>query len=270
MLGCIVAGYLKGGATHLKNLLVATTPMRLGFEAGLLLAERPADGIPEPHARAFVHRWSVDEDFLKHYRRCRSFEAGYRLVRAAAATPENRSAPLIDKTPLYLPDLADVMRRAPGTPVVIALRDPLHVLASLIESGNSLDDSLMSIRVAAESLQTVVDHPHLASSVYIVNCDELLRDPLRTLAPLHAWLGHRPHGTDSTGRSRRSLATTGPRQVPSVQGATGSNRRSAAFARCDLEFLRRTIVSDVPAAAEVSRIRSGPALSLASPIPRAA
>jgi hypothetical protein len=76
VLGCIVTGYAKGGTTLLKDLVVQTTGMVGRFEGGLLLAEAPRDGIPEPHATNLVAAWRPAAAFLDRYRECDSFDRG--------------------------------------------------------------------------------------------------------------------------------------------------------------------------------------------------
>ncbi|MFM7185302.1 MAG: sulfotransferase [Planctomycetota bacterium] len=269
VLGCIVTGYVRAGATLLKNLLVETTPCGAGLETGLLLAERPADGIPEPHAGNFLERWTVDADFARRYRACPDFEAAYRLVRDVVSAPEHREAPLVDKTLQYLRHLEHVMQRAPGTPVVVAVRDPLELLVSWLHLGNSLGEALTSIRVATESLRAVVAEPRLAASVYMVSYTELRQDPGGTLASLQAWLGRWPLGLDLARTSGVPATAGGLHRMPQDIEADGCDLLGRVPA-LELERLRRELVREVPAAADLAAIRSGPARKRAGRPARAA
>lgn len=269
VLGCIVTGYAKGGTTLLKDLLVQTTEMQSGFEGGLLLAEQPADGIPEPHCGNLLRTWDIGVDFIPRYRRCRTFEAGYRLVRELAGTISDRTAPLLDKTPQYMVELADVMRRAPGTPVVVGVRDPLHVLVSWLQLENPLGDALAWIRAATESLQAILGQPRLAASVYVVNFGDLIRAPDATLAPLQTWLGRWPRGVDPAKKCGMPYAAGGRRRMP--RGIeTDRHDMLSRVPAVELERLRRELTREVPAAPAIATIRSGPGGTIAGRRVRAA
>ena len=192
VLGCIVTGYAKGGTTLLKDLIVNTTVMKSGFEGGLLLADAPRDGIPEPFATNLLKEsagWGLPAGFLDRYRECGSFEEGYSLLRESSKKLKRHDGPLIDKAPQYLMQLDDVMRRAPGTPVVVVIRDPLHVAVSWVELGNSLGDTFAWLRAATESFAATIESADLAASLFVVNFGELLQEVDATMALLHAWLG---------------------------------------------------------------------------------
>jgi len=196
VLGCIVTGYAKRGTTLLKDLVVQTTGMVGRFEGGLLLAEAPRDGIPEPHATHLVAAWRPAAAFLDRYRESDSFEDGYRLLRESAEALPRHDAPLVDKTPEYLVRLDDVLRRAPLTPVVVVIRDPVHVAVSWMQLGNSLDDTVAWLRVATESFVAAIESADQAPQLFLVNFADLLRDVDATMARLHEWLGL-PHVPDA-------------------------------------------------------------------------
>ncbi|MFM7245568.1 MAG: hypothetical protein ACKO40_15535 [Planctomycetaceae bacterium] len=72
VLGCLVAGCEKGGSTLAKDLIRHACRMRGCFEGGLLLADAPAEGIPEPYGTQLVASWALPATFLDDYRRCRA------------------------------------------------------------------------------------------------------------------------------------------------------------------------------------------------------
>lgn len=238
VVGCIVTGFVKGGVTRLKNLLVETTDLRIGCAGGLLVAERPADGMSAVARRG---RDGIDPAVLGRLRRCTSFEAAYRLVQAAAP-PHDRAAPLLDKAPEYLMELDAVMRRAPGTPVVVAIRDPARVLASWLHLGHPLGDAIAWIRTATEMLEQVLADPSRAPSIYTVSLHDLDRDPDAVLAPLHAWLGRQPRGV-----------------LPATRWARGSEAEGCDVSPGALDQLRRMLREHVPGASVIAALRSGPA-----------
>jgi len=256
VLGCIVTGYAKGGTTLVKDLLVQTTDMVSGFEGGLLLSSSPAEGIPEPHARHLLEAWRPGGDFLDRYKQCLTFAEGYRLLRNSARQVPNKDAPLIDKTPEYLVCLVDVLRRAPGTPLVIVVRDPLAVIVSWLQLGNSLTDAIAWVRAASESLLRAIDRGG-SLPLYVVNLADLIGQPNATLASLHGWLG-RPH---------RMIDPRAECGLPYEAGGRGGlpqgieTDRHDITSRCSFEKLaaiRREVDRAMPYRRSIAAIRSGP------------
>lgn len=259
VLGCIVTGFAKGGTTLLADLIVNTTVMESGFEGGLLLADAPRDGIPEPFATNLLEGWRLPASFLDRYRKCGSFEAGYRLLRKSSKKLKRHGAPLIDKAPQYLMQLDDVMRRAPGTPVVVVIRDPLHVAVSWLELGNSLGDTVAWLRFATEALAAAIESADFAASLFVVNFGELLQEVDATMALLHAWLGL-PHVPMPV----KKKAEYG---LPYVQsGREGKPRcievdRHDMASRCSPEMLDRIryeLAAAIPEADRIVGLPTGP------------
>ena len=259
VLGCIVTGYAKGGTTLLADLIVNTTVMKCGFEGGLLLADAPRDGIPEPFATNLLEGWELPASFFDRYHECGSFEAGYRLLRKSSKKLKRHGAPLIDKTPQYLLQLDNVMRRAPGTPVVVVIRDPLHVAVSWLELGNSLGDTVAWLRAATESFAATIESADLAASLFVVNFGELLQEVDATMALLHAWLGF-PHVPMPVNKN-------GEYGLPYVQsGREGKPRcieldRHDMASRCSPEMLDRIryeLAEAIPEADRIVGLPTGP------------
>jgi hypothetical protein len=258
VLGCIVTGFAKGGTTLLKDLLVQTTDMIGRFEGGLLLVESPAEGIPEPHAGNIDYAWKPAAGFFDGYRTCRTFEEGYRLLRESSMALLRHDGPLIDKTPQYLVCLADVMRRAPGTPVVVIVRDPLHVAVSWLALGNSVAGTASWLTAATESLVAAIDDDGgRRSPMYILAFADLLADANAALAPLQAWLG----------RPNRPMPEGQRYGLPFVQAGRDRLPREIEHDRHDLSRrctpeeltrVQRDLLAGVPLAARVSGLRSGP------------
>lgn len=186
VLGCIVAGYEKGGTTLVKDLLRNTGRLRSAFEGGLLLVDHPAEGIPEPYGANLVASWQLRSDFLERYAQCRSFEEGYRLLRDESFI-RRKELPLIDKTPRYMACLADVRRRAPGTPVVVVLRDPLQVTCSWLRLGNTVADAAAAIRLSTVGLVEAL--PDTAETIRLLQFADAVADPAGVARTLQAWLG---------------------------------------------------------------------------------
>lgn len=207
VLGCIVAGYEKGGTTLVKDLLRNTGRLRSAFEGGLLLAEHPADGIPEPYGANLVESWQLRADFIDRYRRCGSFEEGYRLLRDECYI-RRKELPLIDKTPRYMACLADVRRRAPGSPVVVVLRDPLQVTCSWLRLGNTVTDAAAAIRLSTVGLVDATQES--ADTVWLLPFAAAAADPAGVARELQAWLGREYVPYDPTHQLGTSPAGEAP------------------------------------------------------------
>lgn len=198
VLGCLVAGYEKGGTTLAKDLIRHACRMRGCFEGGLLLADSPADGIPEPYATQLVESWSLPATFLAEYRRCRTFEEGYRFLRDRSGHVLHKHRPLIDKTPRYMALLEAVLRRAPTTPIVVVVRDPVLVAESWVRLGQSPAAAAEAIRLFTAGLSRVAASGIGVDRVYVVRLGDLTTEPQATLDAIAVWLGHPPRPHDPT------------------------------------------------------------------------
>ncbi len=195
VLGCLVAGFEKGGTTLVKDLVRRAGRLRGSFEGGLLLADSPAEGVPEPYGSLLVKAWGLPEGFLDEYRTCRTFEEGYRLLRDRSDVITEKHRPLIDKTPRYMMHLEAVLRRAPTTPVVVVIREPALVVRSWLGLGQPRGEAVEAVRNSATGLAAVARSRTGIDRVYTVHLDDLMISPQATLDAMSAWLGFvpRPH-----------------------------------------------------------------------------
>jgi len=198
VLGCLVAGYEKGGTTLAKDLIRHACRMRGCFEGGLLLADSPADGIPEPYGSQLVESWALPATFLEEYRGCRTFEQGYRLLRERSGHVLHKHRPLIDKTPRYMMHLAAVLRRAPTTPIIVVIRDPMLVAESWGRLGQTAATAAEAISRSTAGLAAVAGSNAGSERVYVLRLDDLTAEPQATLDAVAAWLGYPPRHHDPT------------------------------------------------------------------------
>jgi hypothetical protein len=213
VLGCVVTGFVKGGTTLMKDLLVQTTDLESGFEGGILLGESPSTWLPEPHGSILLRGWRLPPEFETEYRLCRSHEEAYRLLRARSEVISAESGPLIDKLPQYMPVLPQVMRRAPGTPVVVALRNPFHVVVSWVQRGERVEWAVDWIRVATRGLLEAIGDALARKSIYLCNIAQLVQDTDAELARVQHWLGRPFREHDRKAKCGLPLETTAGRRV---------------------------------------------------------
>lgn len=269
VLGCIVTGFAKGGTTLLKDVIVETTDMVGQFEGGLLMSESPEAGIPEPYAANLQEAWHTPPRFFDRYRRCETFEQAYRLLHRSSRALPSKTGPLVDKLPQYLVHLDDVMRRAPGTPVIVVVRNPVHVAVSWLDLGNTVDTTVAWVAAAAQALLAAIDHPRRPSPLYVVNFTHLVHDTNAAIRPLHAWLGlpHRPIRPTMT----YGLPTAQSAQYGLPVGIEAE--RDDVPRRCSPERLaeiREAVSNAVPGDERLIGLRSGPVAGPAMEARRAA
>lgn len=261
VLGCLVAGYEKGGTTLAKDLIRHACRLRGCFEGGLLLADAPADGLPEPYATQLVKSWSLPATFLDDYRRCRTFEEGYRLLREQSPEVLHKHRPLIDKTPRYMVVLQAVLRRAPTTPVVVVLREPALVAESWVRLGQRPSAAAEAIRISTAGLAAVAASAANADRVYLVRLDDLTAAPQATLDAVAIWLGSPPRPHDPT--LLLGTPEASGRHTPGIDPDRGTASRVVDPAiRADID---RALLAAGPEIAWVRRLVTGPLASSPRP-----
>lgn len=261
VLGCLVAGYEKGGTTLTKDLIRHACRLRGCFEGGLLLADAPADGIPEPYATQLVKSWRLPATFLDDYRCCRTFEEGYRLLRDRSGHVIHKHRPLIDKTPRYMALLEAVLRRAPTTPIVVVVRAPILVAESWVRLGQSPAAAAEAIRLFTAGLSRVAASGIGVDRVYVVRLDDLTTAPQATLDAIAGWLGYpaRPHDpTMLLGTPEAS-----GQHAPGIDRERGTSSRTADRAiRTDIE---RALQAAEPGIAWIRELVTGPLAGCPAP-----
>lgn len=254
VLGCLVAGYEKGGTTLAKDLIRHACRMRGCFEGGLLLADAPAEGIPEPYGTQLVESWALPATFPDEYRRCGTFEEAYRLLRERSSNVLHKHRPLIDKTPRYMVVLEAVLRRAPTTPIVVVIRDPALVAESWVRLGQSPAAAAEAIRLSTAGLARVAGTGVGVDRVYVVRLDDLTTTPQATLDAVAVWLGYPPRPHDPT--MLLGTPDASGQHTPGIDPTRGTSPRAAdAAVRADID---RELLEAGPAIAWVRRLVTGP------------
>ena len=225
VLGCLVAGFEKGGTTLAKDLIRHACRMRGCFEGGLLLADSPADGIPEPYGSQLVQSWALPATFLEEYRGCRTFEEGYRLLRERSNLVIHKHRPLIDKTPRYMMDLEAVLRRAPTTPIIVVIRDPALVAESWGRLGQSPASAVEAISLSAAGLAAVARSNTGGERVYVLRLDDLTSAPQAALDGIAVWLGYPPRPHDPT--MLLGTPEASGQHAPGIDAERGTSSRTA-------------------------------------------
>lgn len=259
VLGCIVTGFAKGGTTLVKDLLLHTTDMFGCFEGGFLLSETPFEDMRQPFKDTLIKSWGLASDFSARYRACPTFEDGYRLLRRESPKVKRKEAPLIDKLHEYLPNLGSVMRRAPGTPVVVVLRDLVQVSLSWLQWNNDLPSTMYWLSSATESLLSVLRDQSRVSPIYMIRLEHLVANADAELAALQIWLGRLPEPPPTGIKLGLPRAPSQRELFPRQRGIEIDRHDLKARSNAsDLATVRRALEESVPGADVLAKIDSGP------------
>jgi len=261
VLGCLVAGYEKGGTTLAKDLIRHACRLRGCFEGGLLLADSPAEGIPEPYGTQLVASWALPATFLDDYRRCRTFAEAYRLLRERSGHVEHKHRPLIDKTPRYMALLEAVLQRAPTTPIIVVVRDPILVAESWVRLGQSPAAAAEAIGLSTAGLSRVAASGIGGDRVYVVRLDDLTTASQATLDAIAVWLGYPPRPHDPT--MLLGTPEASGRHTPGIDRERGTSSRTADPAiSAEIE---RALQAAAPGSAWIRGLVTGPLAGCPAP-----
>jgi len=135
-LRAIVTGMEHSGTTILSNLLKCSPAVMGAFECGVLLAPTPRQFEKvSPFYEWMVSEWRLsreERDGLANSSNCHAqFYEGLRRLSPLFTANDT----ILDKTPAYMSVLDDVMRRAPGVPVLVSYKPKDHQFESWKKRG---------------------------------------------------------------------------------------------------------------------------------------
>ncbi|MFM7245567.1 MAG: sulfotransferase [Planctomycetaceae bacterium] len=166
----------------------------------------------------------------------------------------HKHRPLIDKTPRYMACLEAVLRRAPTTPIVVVVRDPMLVAESWVRLGQPPSAAAEAIQLSNSGLSRVVASGIGIDRVYVVRLDDLTTAPQATLDAIAVWLGHPPRPHDPT--MLLGTPEASGRHAPGIDHERGtSSRRADPATRADIE---RALQTAEPGLAWIHELVTGP------------
>lgn len=126
----IVCGMEHTGTTLISDLFRQIPHLESGFECGVLLTETPAQFLTTaPFAQNMLKGWGITQEELEDCCTAKNVEEFYELLmRVARLLPEDTTS-VFDKTPRYLSDLTNVIRRSTA-PIVVSHKDPRAMVCS--------------------------------------------------------------------------------------------------------------------------------------------
>ncbi len=130
-LKAIICGYEKSGTTLINEILRRHPDMDSGFECGFLLGDSPRDfSTIKPYHAFFKSTWELSREDMKYIFNTDSWSECYIRARERSPIIINKNTGIFDKTPIYMLHLNDVLKKVPGVPCVVNVRDPRALMLS--------------------------------------------------------------------------------------------------------------------------------------------
>lgn len=137
----LVCGFEKSGTTLLNEILRRHPQLDSGFECGFLLGDSPREFKNfQPYYAYFRQTWELSREDVRYICDTDDWAECYRRARERAPFIHNKSAYIFDKTPIYMRYLASVMKKVPGIPCVVSVRDPRALMLSWANWSGFRDD----------------------------------------------------------------------------------------------------------------------------------
>ncbi|MEY8879933.1 sulfotransferase [Donghicola sp. XS_ASV15] len=126
----LVCGLEHTGTTLVTELFRQIPHLDSGFECGVLLNDSPADFVDtQPFANNMLEGWGITHEQLEACCQAKNHDDFYRLLMQSSSTISDDTTEIFDKTPRYLFDLENVLRRA-VVPAIVTYKDPRAIVYS--------------------------------------------------------------------------------------------------------------------------------------------
>ena len=133
-LAAIVCGYERGGTTLVNQILKQHPQLDSGFECGFLLKDNIADFLHcEPYHKRIRASWGLVESEVKYICSAKNWPQAYQRLLEKSRFIQNKDVFLFDKTPKYMGNLSDVLKKVPHIPCIVIVRDPRALISSEIK-----------------------------------------------------------------------------------------------------------------------------------------
>lgn len=121
----LAVGFAGGGTTLLSEILRQHPSLDSGFEGGFLLADSPSK-FPEvePHFSNMKKMWNLTDRDMHYICQAESWPQMYRRLRNRSSVIKDKKIKLFDKTPRYMMQLKEVLKKVPNVPCIVLVRDP--------------------------------------------------------------------------------------------------------------------------------------------------
>lgn len=143
-LAAVVCGFERGGTTLLSEILRQHPKLDSGFEGGFLLTDNVVNFLKvEPYCTYLKAGWKVNDDELKYICSANTWPDVYKRLIQCSPVIQNKDVWLFDKTPRYMQVLSEVLKKLPGVPCIVIVRDPRAVIWSRIKRSKYKNQLIM-------------------------------------------------------------------------------------------------------------------------------
>ncbi len=200
----IVTGMQHSGTTILSQAIAAHPNINCGFECGLLLADTPANychiepwytWLQQVNSK---HLWSITKNKDDICKTTSWMEAYNKIMQLSPLFTTEEY--ILDKTPQYIYQLPEVIKKVPNTPIIIIYKEPISLYQSWKKRALENNKSKSNYKQQPTNLlQTFMKKYHATQkriekfmsldNIYIVNYIEFLRAPKDTLEKIFQFIG---------------------------------------------------------------------------------
>lgn len=123
-LAAVVCGFEHSGTTLITEILRKHVQFNGGFEGGFLLNEEAKDFLTtEPYCTNLKNGWNISDEDLHYICYSETWATVYAKLQERSSIFKGKDELVFDKTPMYMKYLPDVLKRVPGVPCILIVRD---------------------------------------------------------------------------------------------------------------------------------------------------
>lgn len=133
----IVCGLEHTGTTLVSELFRQVPTLDSGFECGVLMNDTPANFLDfKPYSTNMLEGWGITQEQFQFCCQQSSFASFYEKLLTFSTKLAENTTELFDKTPRYLVELDQVLRRG-KVPAIITYKDPRAIVCSDYKRSNA-------------------------------------------------------------------------------------------------------------------------------------
>lgn len=193
-LAAVVCGMPFSGTTYLSRIITSHAKIDAGFECGLLFGENPSDFknaapkfyewmISEEHP----HNWKLSAEQMREICDVDNFYKGYENIVSKCHLFKGEKSYVLDKTPAYIYNLTNIMRKVPETPFVVIRKNIFLQYHSYKKRNIPLEEFVESYKIYYESLNRALALP-LRKRLLVLEFEETMKYQGKTFIKVFKFL----------------------------------------------------------------------------------
>ncbi len=186
-LAAVVCGMPFSGTTFLSRLICAHPAIDAGFECGLLFGKAPKNF---PESGRFYewmmdkkppYNWKLTQGQMDEICAQPNFYDAYSLiVQYCHLFQDNEKRFVLDKTPAYVYQLKQTMRKVPETPFIVIQKEKLHQYYSFKKRDQSMTFFEERFVSSAQAISEAEALPGLSRRLLVLPFEEVVTYPAKT------------------------------------------------------------------------------------------